>query len=68
MLNPEGIRRLRDYPNLTHEMVRAGWPTGKIEKILAATGWRYWRGLEMRPQLPLDVDPATGVWCADGSP
>ena len=20
------------------------------------------------PQLPLDVDPATGVWCADGSP
>lgn len=32
--NPEGIRRLRDYPNLTDAMQRAGWSSGRIEKVL----------------------------------
>jgi membrane dipeptidase len=41
ILNPEGIRRLRDYPNLTRAMVRAGWSSGKIEKILG----RNWLAL-----------------------
>lgn len=34
ILNPAGIRQLRDYPNLTAALERAGWTTGRIEKVL----------------------------------
>jgi membrane dipeptidase len=32
--NPEGIRRICDFPNLTAAMERAGWSEGRIEKIM----------------------------------
>jgi membrane dipeptidase len=34
--NPEGIRRISDFPNLAEAMVRAGWKQAKIEKVLGA--------------------------------
>jgi membrane dipeptidase len=32
--NPAGMRQIKDYPNLTAAMVRAGWPEQRIRKIL----------------------------------
>jgi membrane dipeptidase len=32
--NPEGIRTIGEMPNLTAAMLRAGWPEGKIRKIM----------------------------------
>lgn len=32
--NPEGIRRIGDFPNLTAAMVRAGWSEKRIAKIM----------------------------------
>ena len=43
ILNPEGIRRLRDYPNLTQAMLRAGWSSKKIENILGLNWLRLLR-------------------------
>jgi membrane dipeptidase len=34
VINPEGIRTIGEYPNLTRAMERAGWPEGKIRKVL----------------------------------
>ena len=34
VLNPDGIREIRDLPNLTYAMERAGWPESKIRKII----------------------------------
>ena len=34
VINPEGMRRLSDYPNLTAAMARAGWKEAKIRKVL----------------------------------
>ena len=34
IINPEGMRRIGDYPNLTDAMVRQGWPETKVRKIL----------------------------------
>jgi membrane dipeptidase len=34
VINPEGMRRLSDYPNLTAAMARAGWKESKIRKVL----------------------------------
>jgi membrane dipeptidase len=34
IINPEGIRQIGDFPNLTDAMNRAGWPDKKICKIL----------------------------------
>lgn len=34
--NPEGIRRISDFPNLAEAMVRAGWKQAKIENVLGA--------------------------------
>lgn len=34
VVNPEGIREIRDFPNLAAAMERAGWSSGKIENIL----------------------------------
>lgn len=33
-VNPEGMRRIGDFPNLTAAMQRAGWPDSKIRKIM----------------------------------
>ena len=32
--NPEGIRTLGEYPNLTRAMEKAGWSEGKIRKVM----------------------------------
>jgi membrane dipeptidase len=34
IVNPEGIRRIGDFPNLTATMERARWPERKIRKIM----------------------------------
>jgi membrane dipeptidase len=34
VINPEGMRRIGDYPNLTAAMERARWPEGKIRKVM----------------------------------
>jgi membrane dipeptidase len=32
--NPEGMRRIGDFPNLTAAMQKAGWKEGRIRKIM----------------------------------
>lgn len=32
--NPEGLRTIGEFPNLTAAMQRAGWPEGKIRKVM----------------------------------
>ncbi|WP_054310661.1 dipeptidase [Mesorhizobium sp. 1M-11] len=39
--NPDGIRRISDFPNLADAMSRAGWTNSKIEKVVGAN----WLGL-----------------------
>jgi membrane dipeptidase len=34
VVNPAGMRRLGDFPNLTAAMEHAGWPETKIRKIM----------------------------------
>lgn len=34
IINPEGIRRIEDFPNLTAAMERRGWPASRIERIM----------------------------------
>jgi len=34
VINPEGIRRIGDFPNLTAAMERARWSEGKIRKVM----------------------------------
>ena len=34
VLNPEGMRTIADYPNLTAAMQKAGWPESKICKVM----------------------------------
>lgn len=34
IVNPEGIRRIEDYPNLTAAMERRGWSESRIEKVM----------------------------------
>jgi membrane dipeptidase len=34
IINPEGFRTIGEYPNLVRAMERAGWKTGRIEKIV----------------------------------
>ena len=41
IVNPEGIREIRDFPNLATAMERAGWSVTKIEKVLGLN----WLGL-----------------------
>lgn len=40
VVNPRGIQRLRDYPNLTAAMARAGWKEAKIRKVLGENWMR----------------------------
>lgn len=34
IINPEGLRRIGDFPNLTAAMERRGWSTSRIEKVM----------------------------------
>ena len=34
IVNPDGLRTIGEYPNLTSAMERAGWPEQKIRKIM----------------------------------
>jgi membrane dipeptidase len=34
VVNPAGMRTIGDFPNLTAAMERAGWPEGKIRKVM----------------------------------
>ncbi|MEH3062369.1 MAG: dipeptidase [Methylobacterium radiotolerans] len=34
VLNPEGIRVIGDFPNLTAAMERRGWPASRIERVM----------------------------------
>lgn len=34
IINPEGIRRIEDFPNLTAAMEARGWPEERIEKVM----------------------------------
>ncbi len=34
IINPEGIRTIGDFPNLTAAMIEAGWSEGKIRKVI----------------------------------
>ena len=40
ILNPEGIRTIGEFPNLTDAMARAGWPESRIEKVIGANWLR----------------------------
>ncbi|MDP0928911.1 dipeptidase [Paracoccus onubensis] len=48
IVNPEGFRQLRDFPNIADAMAQAGWTETKIEKVLGLN-WinlldRVWDG------------------------
>lgn len=34
IINPEGLRSIGEFPNLTAAMQRAGWPEAKVRKVL----------------------------------
>ena len=34
IINPEGMRRISDFPNLTAAMERRGWSEGRIRKVM----------------------------------
>ncbi len=40
--NPEGIRTIGEFPNLTRAMERAGWPASRMEKVLGANWMRFY--------------------------
>src|SRR5690606_40592296 len=42
VLNPEGIRTIGEYPNLTQAMEQAGWPGSRIEKVLGLNWLRFY--------------------------
>ncbi len=42
ILNPEGIRTIGEFPNLTRAMEQAGWPGSRIEKVLGLNWMRYY--------------------------
>ena len=42
ILNPEGIRTIGEFPNLTAAMESAGWPASRIEKIIGANWLRLY--------------------------
>ena len=34
IMNPEGMRRIGDFPNLTAAMEKRGWPESRIRKVM----------------------------------
>ncbi|HVE05932.1 MAG TPA: dipeptidase [Paraburkholderia sp.] len=43
VVNPEGIRTIGEFPNLTHAMERAGWSETRIRKIMGENWVRVFR-------------------------
>ena len=43
VVNPEGIRTIGEFPNLTHAMERAGWSETRILKIMGENWVRVFR-------------------------
>src|SRR5207248_2426638 len=43
VVNPQGMRRIGDFPNLTAAMQRAGWPENRIAKIMGQNWLRLLR-------------------------
>lgn len=43
VINPEGMRTIGEFPNLTAAMVRAGWPEPKIRKVMGENWVRVLR-------------------------
>ncbi|GAB3630018.1 peptidase M19 [Pandoraea terrae] len=43
VINPEGIRTIGEFPNLTAAMERAGWSEGRIRKIMGENWVRVFR-------------------------
>jgi membrane dipeptidase len=41
--NPEGIRTIGEFPNLTAAMEKAGWPAAKIEKIIGGNWFKVFK-------------------------
>jgi membrane dipeptidase len=42
VLNPEGIRTIGEFPNLTRAMEQAGWASSRIEKVLGLNWMRFY--------------------------
>ena len=42
VVNPAGLRRIGDFPNLTAAMERAGWPETRFAKSWARIGCACW--------------------------
>lgn len=45
IINPEGIRRIEHYPNLTEAMERRGWPEDRIERVMGENWIGYLRSV-----------------------
>ncbi len=43
IVNPAGLRELKDYPNLTAALLQAGWPETRIRKVLGENWLRLLR-------------------------
>lgn len=43
VVNPEGLRTIGEFANLTAAMARAGWSEGRIEKIIGGNWMRVFR-------------------------
>jgi membrane dipeptidase len=43
IVNPEGLRELKDYGNLTAAMAAAGWPEARIRKVMGENWMRLLR-------------------------
>ena len=41
VINAEGMRTIAEFPNLTAAMERAGWPEGRIRKVMGENWLRY---------------------------
>lgn len=42
-MNPEGIRTIGEFPNLTAAMERAGWKASRIRKIMGENWVRVFK-------------------------
>ena len=43
IINPEGMRTIGDFPNLTAAMERRGWSEGRIRKVMGGNWLRLLR-------------------------
>ncbi len=43
IVNPEGIRTLGEFPNLTDALLRRGWPEARVEKVIGGNWVRLLR-------------------------